>query len=147
VYPLCKIQDVNIFEQLEKNPGKIKFDILDLMNNQTVEGGRYSTHPMAMTFELCQNGEVYMMCQGTGAGYGDVLLRDPALVIKDIEENLISHDTARDIYKVVFDSTTLLVDAEATKALRDAERKSRLKRGKPFDLTSWPVRGRLPARP
>ena len=33
----------------------------------------------------------------------------------------------------MFDSTTLLVDAEATKALRDAERKSRLKRGKPFD--------------
>jgi hypothetical protein len=88
---------------------------------------------MAMTFELCQNGEVYMMCQGTGAGYGDVLLRDPALTIKDIEENLISHETARDIFKVVFDSNTLLVDAEATKAARDAERKSRLKRGKPFD--------------
>jgi N-methylhydantoinase B/oxoprolinase/acetone carboxylase alpha subunit len=133
VYPLCKILGINIFEQMEKDPGKIKFDMLDLMNNQTVEGGRYSTHPMAMTFEICQNGEVYMMCQGTGAGYGDVLLRDPALVIKDIEENLISHDTARDIFKVVFDSTTLLVDEEATQQLRADERKSRLKRGKPFD--------------
>ena len=133
VYPLCKIQDVNIFEQLEKDPKSIKFDILDLMNNRTVDGGRYSTHPMAMTFEICQQGEVYMMCQGTGAGYGDVLLRDPALVMKDIEEDLISHETARDIYKIVFDSTTLLIDEAATKAARDAERKSRLKRGKPFD--------------
>jgi hypothetical protein len=133
VYPLCKIQDIDIFEQLAKDPGSIKFDMLDMMNNQTVKGGKYSTHPMAMTFELCQNGEVYMMCQGTGAGYGDVLLRDPALVIKDIEEDLISHETARDIYKIVFDSTTLLVDEAATKQLRADERKSRLKRGKPFD--------------
>jgi acetone carboxylase, alpha subunit len=139
VYPLCKIRGVDIFEQLEKNPEKIRFDILDLMNNQTVEGGKYSTHEMAMTFEICQNGEVYMMCQGTGAGYGDVLLRDPALVIKDIEEDLISHETARDIYKIVFDSETLLVDEAATKELRAAERKSRLSRGRPFDefVAEW----------
>ena len=74
-----------------------------------------------------------MMCQGTGSGYGDVLLRDPASVMKDIEEDLISHDTARDIFKVVFDSKTLLVDEQATRAARDAERCSRLARGKPFD--------------
>ena len=133
VYPLCKIQDVNIFEQLERDAKSIRFDILDMMNNQTVDNGRYSTHPMAMTFEICQQGEVYMMCQGTGAGYGDVLLRDPANVMKDIEENLISHETARDIFKVEFNPITLLVDEAATKAARDAERRSRLARGKPFD--------------
>ena len=133
VYALSKIRDINIFNELDTNPGKIKFDILDLMNNQPIEDGRYSTHEMAMTFEICQQGEVYMMCQGTGAGYGDVLLRDPALVIKDIEEDLISHDTAREIFHVVFDSRTLIVDEEATKAARAAERKSRLSRGKPFD--------------
>ena len=133
VYAMCKIRDINIFEHLERNPGKIKFDMLDLMNKQTVEGGRYTTHEMAMTFELCQEGEVYMCCQGTGSGYGDVLLRDPALVMKDIEEDLISHETARDIYMVVFDSTTLRVDGKGTQAARAAERKARLARGKPFD--------------
>ncbi len=133
VYPLCKIRGVNIFEQLASKPGNIKFDMLDLMNNQTVEGGRYSTHPMAMTFELCQQGEVYMMCQGTGSGYGDVLLREPRAVMQDIEEDLLSHDTARDIYKVVFDGKTLIVDEAATTDLRQAERQARLQRGKPFD--------------
>ena len=34
----------------------------------------------------------------------------------------------------MYDTTTLLVDEEATKAARAAERKSRLKRGKPFDV-------------
>lgn len=43
-----------------------------------------------------------MMCQGTGGGYGDVLQRDPALVIKDLEESLISDETAREIYHVAY---------------------------------------------
>ena len=133
VYPLCKIRGVNIFEQLATRPEGIRFDMLDLMNNQTVDGGRYSTHEMAMTFELCQEGEVYMCCQGAGAGYGDVLLRDPALVMKDLEEDLISHETAVDIFKVIYDPATLVVDAPATREARATERRSRLSRGKPFD--------------
>ena len=132
-YPLCKIKGIDIFEELKKNPEKIKFDILYLMNEQPIAGATYSTHDMGMTFELAAPGELYMMCQGSGGGYGDVLQRDPALVIKDIEEDLISHDTARDIFKVVFDPQSLLVDEEATRALRDAERKARIARGKPFD--------------
>lgn len=132
VYPLCKIQGVNIFDQMKADPDSVNFDLLELMNNQTVKGGQYSTHPMAMAFEVCQQGEVYMMCQGAGSGYGDVLLRDPALVMKDIEEDLISDATAREIYKVVYDSKTLLVDEEATRQARADERADRLRRGKPF---------------
>lgn len=139
VYPLCKIRDTNIFDHLRDNPEGINFDILELMNEQPIQPARYSTHEMAMTFELCQQGEVYMICQGTGGGYGDVLRRDPALVMKDIEEDLISDETARDIYKVTFDSGSLIVDEAATKRLRDAERKARIARGKPFDefVAEW----------
>lgn len=132
-YPLCKIKGINIFEELKKDPEKIKFDIVDLMNRQPIVGATYSTHDMGMTFELAAPGELYMMCQGAGGGYGDVLQRDPAAVMKDIEEDLISHETARDIYHVAFDSRTLIADAEATKHLRERERKARLNRGKPYD--------------
>lgn len=133
VYPLCKIRGVDIFGKLKEAPENVRFDILDLMNNQPIEGARYTTHEMAMTFELVQPGEVYMICQGGGSGYGDVLLRDPALVARDLEEELISHDTALDIYKVVIDPDTFVVDEAATKALRDAERRNRIARGTPFD--------------
>ena len=118
---------------MSSDPESVNFDMLELMNDQPIKGGQYSTHPMAMAFELCQQGEVYMMCQGAGSGYGDVLLRDPALVMKDIEEDLISDATARDIYKVVYDPTTLIVDAAATQQARADERADRLRRGKPFD--------------
>ncbi|MCX7170643.1 MAG: acetone carboxylase subunit alpha, partial [Proteobacteria bacterium] len=133
VYPLCKIRNMDIFEKLKTAPKNIKFEIIDLMNNQPIEGATYSTHDMGMTFELAKPGEVYMICQGAGGGYGDVLLRDPALVVKDLEEDLISHETALDIYKVVVDPDSLVVDEAATKALREAERRARIARGKPFD--------------
>ncbi|WP_131770253.1 hydantoinase B/oxoprolinase family protein [Candidatus Protofrankia californiensis] len=138
-YPLCKVSGVNVFEELEKNSENIKFDILDIMNRQPFEGATYSTHDMGMTFELVRPGELHMVCQGTGAGYGDVLQRDPTLVMKDIEEDLMSRELASEIYKVAFDPETSIVDDEATEALRNEERQARIARGKPFDefVAEW----------
>jgi acetone carboxylase alpha subunit len=138
-YPMCKIKNINIFDELKKNPGKFSFDMIELMNTQPFEGASYSTHTMGMTFELAAPGELYMMCQGAGGGYGDVLQRDPALVMKDLEENFISDETARDIYKVVFDAATEVVDEEATARLRAEERAARKARGVPFDefVKTW----------
>ncbi len=138
-YPLCKIKGVNVFDQLDKDPDNIQFDIVDLMNNQPIAGATYSTHPMGMTFELAAPGELYMMCQGAGGGYGDVLQRDPERVMKDLDEELISHATARDIYKVVYDEQNLIVDVPKTAALRNAERAARIARGVPYDefIPTW----------
>ena len=55
------------------------------------------------------------------------------LVMKDLAEDLMSHENASDIYKVVYDEKTLVVDEAATKQLRDAYRQERIRRGKPFD--------------
>ena len=133
-YQLCKIKNINVFDFLDKNPKGIKqFDIVYLMNERPIPGAKYSTHDMGMTFEMCQEGEIYMICQGGGGGYGDVLERDPQLVMKDLAEDLMTADIAREIYQVVFDERTLIVDEEATQAARDAYRRERLKRGKPYD--------------
>lgn len=133
-YQLMKIKGINIFAELEKNPKVVEvFDIVELMNKQPIKGGQYSSNDMGMTFEICNEGEIYMICQGSGGGYGDVLERDPKLVMKDLAEDLMSHENARDIYKVVYDAATLVVDEAATKALRDKTRRERIKRGKPFD--------------
>ena len=132
VYQLCKIKNFNVFDVLRDDPASVDFDLLSLMNNQSLPGD-YSVHDMGMTFELCQEGEIYMICQGTGGGYGDVLERNPDAVIKDIAEELISPATARTIYHIVFDAATLVLDRDATDAARAAERRARLARGKPFD--------------
>jgi N-methylhydantoinase B/oxoprolinase/acetone carboxylase alpha subunit len=133
-YQLCKIKGVNVFEILAKEPTRIKeFDITYLMNERPIPGARYTSQDMGMTFEFCQEGEIYMICQGTGGGYGDVLERDPQLVMKDLAEDLMTHDVARDIYQVIYDERTLLVDEAATEARRAEYRRERIRRGKPFD--------------
>jgi N-methylhydantoinase B/oxoprolinase/acetone carboxylase alpha subunit len=138
-YQLCKIKGVNIFDELKKNPRIVDvFDIVQLMNEQPLPG-KYTSQDMGMTFELCTEGEVYMICQGAGGGYGDVLERDPELVMKDLREDLMSHENAVDIYKVVYDKEQLVVDVEATAELRSAERRARLARSKPYDefVAEW----------
>lgn len=138
-YPLAKIKGVNVFEVLETNPERVKFSMIDLMNEQAIPGARYVMQDAGMNFELANEGEVYMICQGAGGGYGDVLERDPELVMKDIEEGLLSPRLAREIYFVVFDAETLVVDAAATAACRAREREARKARGRPFDdfCASW----------
>jgi acetone carboxylase, alpha subunit len=133
-YQLLKIKGINVFEELAGNPKVVEeFDIVRLMNERPFANGRYSSNDMGMTFELCGEGEIYMICQGSGGGYGDVLERDPQLVMKDLAEDLMSHENARDIYKVVYDERTLVVDEEATRRLRQEYRGERIRRGKPFD--------------
>ncbi|RTL57016.1 MAG: acetone carboxylase subunit alpha [Rhodocyclaceae bacterium] len=131
-YPLCKVKGVDVYEVLENEPHKFKHSIEEIMNEQPFEGASYTTHHMGMGFEISKRGELFMISQGAGAGYGDLLERDPAGVIRDIEEGLISHAVAERLYQVKFDSTTLAINHDATRAARDAERKARIARGKPF---------------
>jgi len=131
-YPLAKIKGVNVFEQMRDAPQTWSFDFETLMNSRPFAGARYSTHHMGMGFELAEEGEVYMICQGTGGGYGDVLERDPEAVMTDVESGYLSSQTAREIYFVVHDPATLAVDSAGTEAARAAERQARLRRGRPY---------------
>ena len=130
-YPLVKIRNINVFEVLKNDPDKFQFDIVTLMNEQLLDGD-YGSYDMGLTLEMVKEGEVYGICQGAGGGYGDVLDRDPGLVMKDIVEDVISHVTAREIYHVVYDEDNFVVDEAATQEARDAERQARIRRGKPF---------------
>ena len=69
---------------------------------------------MGLQFDVAKDGEMYMIAQGSGGGYGDVLERDPEAVAKDLELGRISPKVATSIYGVVWDPETLVVDQEAT---------------------------------
>jgi acetone carboxylase alpha subunit len=132
-YVLAKIKGANVFELMKNQPELVDFDMIKLLNEQKIPGATYSTSEPAMTFELAQEGDLYMICQGTGGGYGDVLERDPELIMQDLADDLISDETARDLYKVVYNPANRVVDTAATQAARAAERKARLTRSEPFD--------------
>ena len=110
----------------------MRHSIPEIMNEQPFENAIYTTQHLGLGFEISKRGELYMISQGSGGGYGDLLERDPALVIMDIEESLISPDWAKKLYKVVFDEKTLAVDEAATKKMRDEYREQRKKQGVPY---------------
>jgi N-methylhydantoinase B/oxoprolinase/acetone carboxylase alpha subunit len=131
-YPLSKIKNVDIFKVMDDERELLRYTIEDLLNDRPFPDATYSTHPMGMLFEFAGRGELYMICQGAGGGYGDVLERDPALVEADYRNNLISRETAFNIHRVVLDAETGAVDFDATAAARETERRARLERGKPY---------------
>jgi N-methylhydantoinase B/oxoprolinase/acetone carboxylase alpha subunit len=59
--------------------------------------------------------------QASGGGYGDPLKREPEAVLRDLRDEFITVEIARDDYGVVIDPATLTVDLDATEKLR-AER-------------------------
>lgn len=131
-YPLARIQNIDVFDILKTNPGSFRYSIEELMNERPFADAVYSTHPMFLGYTLAQRGELYMIAQGTGGGFGDPLDRKPEDVMRDMDEKLISHDVAWRIYRVVYDKATLRVDSEATKAARDEARRERIARSKPY---------------
>jgi N-methylhydantoinase B/oxoprolinase/acetone carboxylase alpha subunit len=131
-FPLCKIKDVDVFKVMDDQRQLLRYTIEELMNERPFPDATYSTHHMGLQFELADRGEMYMITQGAGGGYGDVLERDPESVAADYRDGLVSIHTVRDIYHVALDPDTAAVDSEATAAARDAERAARRKRGKPY---------------
>jgi N-methylhydantoinase B/oxoprolinase/acetone carboxylase alpha subunit len=130
-YPLCKIKGIDAFSLLKTVPVE-DWTIPTLMNTQPFPGAKYSTHHMGLQYEIVKQGELYMICQGTGGGYGDPLERDPEPVMTDLSEGLISDWVAKQIYHVRYDERTRSVDLEATQKARQEEREQRKRRGKPY---------------
>ncbi|WP_327371014.1 hydantoinase B/oxoprolinase family protein [Streptomyces sp. NBC_01217] len=131
-YPLARVKGVNVYDVLRNDPSRFDLSIEKVMNEQPFEGGRYMTGHMGLQFDVAKDGELYMMSQGAGGGYGDVLERDPLAVVRDVELKRISDKVARDIFAVAYDPATFVLDVEGTRALRARARKDRLERGKPY---------------
>jgi hypothetical protein len=91
---------------------------------------------------ILHEGDILAASTNGDGGYGDVLEREPQAVLLDLSRSIISADVARDVYRVVFDPDTLLLDREATERARNAERKERARRGRPYSefVAEWSTR-------
>jgi N-methylhydantoinase B len=68
---------------------------------------RYADHPL-------KDGDVFCLDTPGGGGYGDPLTRDPALVLADVREGMVSRDAAEKAYGVVLDAALTAIDEAAT---------------------------------
>lgn len=103
----------------------------ELVDKQLCDGEYhfdYATYPALDV----KDGDVWMMVGAGGGGWGDVLERDPQMVVDDLRAGVISADTVAQIYKVAYDPDSLIVDTERTDALRTEARAERKTLGKPY---------------
>ena len=78
------------------------------------------------------NGDGVACGSGSSGGYGDVLERNPMLVIEDVRKKTVSPWAARNVYRIDFSEETLELDYEETKKLREQERERRKREGQPY---------------
>jgi N-methylhydantoinase B len=71
-----------------------------------------------------RRGDVARLITGVGGGYGDPLERDPMLVQDDVRNEYLAVAQAADLYGVVIDPNSLVIDVLATGALRAQVRRS-----------------------
>jgi len=76
---------------------------------------RYADYPL-------KDGDVFCLDTPGGGGYGDPLTRDPARVLDDVREGMVSREAAAKEYGVVLDAAASAVDEAATLKRRSAMR-------------------------
>ena len=72
-----------------------------------------------------KKGDVFRYILPGGGGWGDPLERDPAAVLRDLRNGIVSTEAAGDDYGVVIDAETWRVDEAATTARRAALKAAR----------------------
>ena len=95
-------------------------------------GGDYVVTSSSKDAEGFGENDLVVHSVGAGGGYGDVLERDPGLVLADLADGLITREVAERIYGVVLDEDGARADEEATARIRARIRKQRLSKGRTF---------------
>jgi len=131
VIPGISVRKADLLEKMKQAGSKVTLDLRDILEKKTIDGN-WSYELVARTPKVFEEGDLLFGFSGGGPGYGDPLERDAALVMEDLKKKIISDWTARNIYRVAYDAERGKLDAEKTKEQRDAERRARLERGKPF---------------
>lgn len=131
--PGIGIRSANVKQLMMEGDEKLKMDVQDLLVNRTV-GGDYEVEFQGRSVRPYNDGDVITFAFSTGGtGYGDPIDRDPAMVEVDIQKNVITAGTAKQVYKVLWDETTRRVDHAATAKARTQELSARKARGVPYD--------------
>jgi N-methylhydantoinase B len=97
----------------------------------TGEGAVELESKLTMTI---RQGDIFCHELAGGGGWGDPLERDPALVLSDVRNELVSQDAAFNTYGVVVDTGSWTVDETASETRRTELRSRRNKTAEPV---SW----------
>jgi len=130
--PFVRLKNHNLKDLFLSDTKSIPYGSWELLTNPEIEG-EFTYQNINSPMEISEEGEIVYSHSHGGCGYGDVLERDPALVVQDLQNGTTSDWAAENVYKVAWDKETFEVDEGKTQKLRKAERKKRIKRGKTYE--------------
>jgi len=130
--PAVSIIGSDLAALMAESSDQIPYDIYEMLDDRAVTGD-YQIESMIRPFRAVPGDDIILMPSLGGSSYGDVLERDPQLVMEDLRSRVTSHWAAENVYHVVYDPTTLRPDHAATAKARDDERAKRKQRGRPYD--------------
>jgi N-methylhydantoinase B/oxoprolinase/acetone carboxylase alpha subunit len=128
-----RVSKSNVKNLLGESETALSVKLDQLYEGGNPEQGDRELHHITLSVRPFMNGDTFYVPMGGGAGYGDVLERDPELVMQDLRNDMTTHWAAKNLYRVAYDEQTLRLDPKKTKALREQARTERLRRGKPYD--------------
>ena len=142
VVPGIRVVGSNLLELMAAGEGDLPTDDYSLAAGNTALGGEVIVEHQTRGIRIVAEGDVLAASTQGSGGYGDVLERDPEAVIADLRADLISDWTAREVFAVVYDPETMLVDMEATDLLRGEHRRRRLANARPYSefIAEWEER-------
>ena len=126
--PFLEIRNTNWQPILEKASVDIPSTYHELASSKQITFKATQFVPQ----DLFMNGDGVANGSGSSGGYGDVLEREPRLVVDDLRKKILSPWAARNVYRVAFNEETLEIDYADTKKLREQERERRKREGKPY---------------
>jgi acetophenone carboxylase len=129
--PFVWISNTDLKDQVKKPDAKIPNSNKMTLEERGIKGV-YESDKFPAPLRPKREGDIIVGGFGGGGGYGDPIERDPSMVMQDIENGVISHRVAKNIYKVVYDEKKLIADGEKTEQLREREKMKRKKRGVKF---------------
>ena len=137
--PGISVRGADILQRMGAGDSNLNLDFSALIKREAI-GGEWGDEPFIRSVRPYNEGDVITFGFASGgAGYGDPLDADPQQVVQDVEAETVSDWSARNIYKVASDADTMRVNQKETEVLRQAERQSRLARGKTWDafIEEW----------
>lgn len=130
--PVLTVRQSNLKQLQAESSPEIPTNLRELYADKPVEGNKTMSQ-ITTSVSPFQEGDMIFVSGGGGAGYGDVLERDPEAVVADLKLGHVTAWQAQNVYKIVYDEKTLRVNEEETKALRDKERATRLQLSVSYD--------------
>jgi len=131
-HPGIQVGNSGVFTMMEKGSRELPGDVYELVLDKRIEGD-YEITTNLRPAQKFNEGDIFVGCSHGGVGYGDVLERDPLLVMRDLQHEIISPWVAQNVYHVVYDPVTLIAGKSATDIRRESVRKERIKKGLSYD--------------